>query len=746
MELLSPAGSFEAARAAFIAGADAVYVGGGFSARAYAKNFNDDELLDIIRLAHLIGKRVYVAVNIMIFEDELEAALCHIKKLYEFGVDAVIISDMGLLWEAKKRFTEMPFHISTQAGIHDSFGARAVKRLGAERVVPARETDLQGISDIAATGLEVEVFCHGALCSGYSGACLMSSFIGARSGNRGKCAQPCRLFYTDDEGNKGYLLSTADLITINALKDIEKSGACSLKIEGRMKSAEYVYSVTEEYRRALSGKKTNGAAERLKESFNRGGFTEGYLFGNKDVTYTARPDHIGRKLGKVVKLMGSKAVITSDCALNKLDSLTFAGKNTSSLIIGFADKCREGYIVPIPKGVGVNDEVYRTADALALDGIRRALEGELVAPAAASLFISDKNAGCLIMNAGEDTACVGIEACETAKNPVNTQKLCEQISKTGGTGIKIVKAEVRTEGAPFISAAALNSVRRQCVNELKEKIIEAARRYQPIMGEESAPFKKAIPDKTGVSVSVANARQARAAFAAGAARVYVYANKFTDHEEFNFERSGRLYIALTPFTTKLDIESIKRVSHIYDGAIVGGIGEIFAAKELFDDVRADFSMNIGNSFTIKALSEMGVSGCTASAECSLKQLELLKMPYEAFVYGHIPMIMTRHCPLKKLGRCASCGVASLKDRRGYSARFYNMGTQECMPALLNPVVTAVKDVEAIVAAGCEALRLMFFYEDEQKVFEVTKMYMDAINGGSITVEEEANSAHLYRGV
>ncbi|MBS5645692.1 MAG: U32 family peptidase, partial [Clostridiales bacterium] len=234
MEVLAPAGDMEIAKLAFRAGADACYIGGEFSARAYARNFSREEIREILRYAHQFDKKIYVAVNTMVLEREMESALSYLGFLYEAGADAVIVADMGLAAAAHALYPALPLHASTQMGVEDARGAAFARKLGCCRVVPARETPLDVLREIADTGIEVEAFCHGALCSGISGMCLLSSFIGGRSGNRGRCAQPCRMAYTL-LGEKAYHLSTADLCAIGLLGELRRVGVSSLKIEGRMK-------------------------------------------------------------------------------------------------------------------------------------------------------------------------------------------------------------------------------------------------------------------------------------------------------------------------------------------------------------------------------------------------------------------------------------------------------------------------------------------------------------------------------
>ena len=280
-ELLAPAGSFEALLAAVEGGADAVYIGGkSYGARAFAKNFDLEEMERAVRYAHLHGVKVYVTVNVLLFDRELDDCMMYVRSLYEIGVDALIVADLGLVRRIRRELPEMEIHGSTQMSVHNSAGVEEVARMGVRRVVVARELSLKNIVSVTeSTSAEIEIFVHGALCVSHSGQCLFSSLVGGRSGNRGECAQPCRLAY-----NGKPLLSLCDLSLAEHIREVVKSGVSSLKIEGRMKAPSYVYGVTKIYRELLDSCRDATARESasLAELFSRGGhFTDGYFTGRK---------------------------------------------------------------------------------------------------------------------------------------------------------------------------------------------------------------------------------------------------------------------------------------------------------------------------------------------------------------------------------------------------------------------------------------------------------------------------------
>ncbi len=284
-ELLCPAGSFECLCAAIEGGADAVYVGGKkFGARAYAKNFDEDELSRAVKYCHLYGVKLYVALNVLIDDKEISEVLSYVRSLYKMGVDALIVADLGIIKVIRECLPDFEIHASTQMSVHNLSGAEAACSLGAVRVVPARELPFEDIKTlIDESSAEIEVFLHGALCVCHSGQCLFSSLVGGRSGNRGECAQPCRMPY-----NGRYPLSLKDLSLAGHIKELIDSGVSSLKIEGRMKSASYVYTVTKIYRRLLDEARNSNESENraLRRAFSRDGFTDGYFVGRPDMPMT----------------------------------------------------------------------------------------------------------------------------------------------------------------------------------------------------------------------------------------------------------------------------------------------------------------------------------------------------------------------------------------------------------------------------------------------------------------------------
>ena len=343
VEILSPAGSFESFMAAIKAGADAVYAGGPmFGARAFATNFTEEKLLEAIDIAHLYGRRFYLTVNTLVKDKEIDKLYEYLSPLYEHGLDAVIVQDTGVMNIIRRDFPGLGIHASTQTTVTNKEGALFLKNQGAERVVPARELSLKEVRDIYdETHMEVECFVHGALCYCYSGQCLMSSLIGGRSGNRGQCAQPCRLMY-NAEGSKKYLMSLKDICTLDIIPDLIEAGIYSFKIEGRMKKPEYVASVTSMYRKyadlyiekGLKGYKVSKEdKEMLMDIYNRGNFSEGYYKkrNGKDMVSLNRPNHTGVEALKVLGQSGNKVSVKALTNINKGDVIELFSKGDSRL-------------------------------------------------------------------------------------------------------------------------------------------------------------------------------------------------------------------------------------------------------------------------------------------------------------------------------------------------------------------------------------------------------------------------------
>lgn len=492
IEILAPAGSVETMRAALNGGADAVYIGGSrFGARAYADNPDETALLAAIDEVHLRGKKLYMAVNTLLKEREMDELYHFILPYYREGLDGVIVQDFGVLARLKSWFPSLPLHASTQMTLTGWEEAARLKADGVSRIVPSRELSLEEIRQIhERVDVEIEAFVHGALCYCYSGQCLLSSFIGGRSGNRGRCAQPCRLPYKVGKDQKTrYLLSPKDICTLKDIPDLVDAGIISFKIEGRMKKPEYAALVSFMYRfytdmyleRGREGYRVDpDDVRKLMDLYNRGGFSGGYYRqkNGKDMLSLDRPNHMGVKVGESVGKNRFKALedIHAD------DVLEWTGDDRSKGMRLDRD-IRKGELFAFPKagmaGKG-KGELYRTRNnQLITDTLKRfakggehLLEGSLTATAGKPLClrIGSKD------RSDRQIQVTGRVVQEAVKRPVGSEEMEKQMRKTGGSGFCFQTIQIQTDGKSFVPVQELNSLRREGLDRMRECLLEVYKR------------------------------------------------------------------------------------------------------------------------------------------------------------------------------------------------------------------------------------------------------------------------------
>ena len=488
-EILAPAGNYEALSAAVKAGADAVYLGGNmFSARAFAGNFDTENLLRAIDLCHIFDVKIYLAVNTLFKEEETGLLADYIRPFYKEGIDGAIIQDMGAASLLSREFPDMPLHASTQMSVSSSYGAGFLKELGFTRIVPARELSLAEISSIKENvDIEIETFVHGAMCWCYSGKCLFSSFMGGRSGNRGRCAQPCRKKYEYD-GTSEYIMSLKDMCTLEAVPELIKAQIDSFKIEGRMKKPEYVAGTVRAYRKAVDAY-FDGAwdpaeierdADDLRDIYNRGGFCTGYYFkqSGEDMISKKRPNHTGVRAGRVSRIDPPKIYIDLERDINAQDILEIRPSGVE-LTSGVSEKA--GAVLVINgnnfKKIRPGMEVFRTRNNALLDEINENIIGK-------EIFVRAR--ACVAAKVGrpleitiEDERCavsVFGNLVEKAKSRASTEEeVTGKMQKTAGTGLRLEVKCIIDEDA-FIPMSELNELRRRAAEEFKTKL--AARYFR----------------------------------------------------------------------------------------------------------------------------------------------------------------------------------------------------------------------------------------------------------------------------
>jgi len=632
VELLSPAGNMECLKSAIEAGCDAVYLSGKlYGARGFAGNFDNEEIIEGVKYAHLYGVKIYVTINTIIYEREVDEFVNYVRFLHKNNVDAVIIQDLGMFDLLRKKFPNLEVHASTQMHVHNFEGASLIEKMGAKRVVMARETPLSVIKKIKEKlSIEVEIFVHGALCVSYSGQCLASTLIGSRSGNRGTCAQICRKKYDlyDESGNKlndnKYLLSTKDLCMLEHLDDVISSGVNSLKIEGRMKRAEYVYLVTKIYRKAIDNYYKTGKLgikkediTSLKKIFNRC-FTKGFMLGekNNNFTYPVRPNHKGIEIGMVLSKVKNELKIKLTSNLNIHDGVRVIddkedkgliinkmfinGKSVSNAKTGDVISVRyDGFVKPGSRVLLTTDydQIKDINNSLTLKTRKVPVDVYVEAKIGKPLKIKITDGVNEIIKESDKVSQ------KVLKIPTTKETIIKQISKTGNTVYKVNKLKINLDDNVFINIKDINDIRRSALEELNIK-----RLYE-------IPFKE-----NDYYTNVPN-------FEVKKEKSILISNKLKYEKEKN--RYDTIYVT-NDFDTSDDKSILKlpRVINNYTDydkkVLVGELGSLIKYKR-FD---TDFSFNVVNSYAVAFLHEMGAEKVTLSYELTLEQIKKIIFAYK----------------------------------------------------------------------------------------------------------------------
>ena len=742
VEILAPAGSYESMTAAIAAGADAVYIGGSrFGARAYANNLDEDRMLEAIDYAHLHGCRLYMTVNTLVKEGELSGLDEYLRPYYERGLDAVIVQDLGVFAYIRRHFPDLPVHASTQMTITGAYGAKVLKALGASRIVTARELSLEEVRKIHETvDVEIESFVHGALCYCYSGQCLFSSLVGGRSGNRGRCAQPCRLPYDVkrdgqvlNQGNEKYVLSLKDLCTLDLIPDLIETGVFSLKIEGRMKSPRYTAGVVSIYRkyvdryleRGKKGYRVEDADRRaLLDLFDRGGFTEGY--------YT---------------------------------------KHNGADMVAVKEKpaFRQG-----------NEELFRYLDeTYVMKKQQEAVTGEVV--------MTEGQPVRMTLRCGTAEVSVEGSVVQTAVNqPITAEKLEKQMRKTGNTPFVFERLDVTVEGAGFLPVQALNELRRSGMERLEEEILRPYRRN----GGEAAGADAAIggryqeetrngakapedgnPDWTSpvsdkpmeLHVLLGNPNSLSVVLAnPDVSEVMVESDGFSPDGwgktvERCHEAGKRCVLALPPvFRTEAAAYFDKNFDCLrqagFDRVLVRALEEIEYLKEKGMDVAwiADHNLYTFNHLAAGLAKRLGAGRLTLPLELNSRELEETGCRgRELVAYGYLPMMISAQCIKRTVEGCSKKPeLLMLKDRTGKELPVQNHCVF-CYNTIYNTSPLSLLGQENLVgrlAPG--ALRLQFTMETPEQTGQIVRAYAASFLHGE-PVESpirEFTRGHMKRGV
>ncbi len=710
-EVLAPAGSFQTFKAVIEAGADAVYVGGSsFGARAYADNFTEEELLEAIDYAHLRGKKVYLTVNTLLKNKEINDDLYdYLLPFYLKGLDAVLVQDFGALSYIHKAFPDLPIHTSTQMTVTGIEGVRLLQSYGVTRVVMARETSLAEMKKIhEATEMELEAFVHGALCYCYSGQCLFSSLLGGRSGNRGRCAQPCRLAYTVmDENHKellkdSYILSMKDMCGIRDINELKEAGVYSLKIEGRMKRPEYAAGVVSFYRKYVDSLKpvSDSDYNKLKSLGNRCGFTDKYYF-----------DH------------------------NAKDMITYEKPNFAVEDEDFVSRISARYV--------------DTETRLPIKGICVLNEGN-------NSFLTVECKNYVYTATGQTVD-------KAQKKPLIKEDVAKRLSKTGDTSFVFEELEVIMDDNIFMPNGAINELRRSALEGLKNEILSTYVRDESRCSKQKpAPVADKSADlQAGCSASVETTAQLKEVCKSSLiSRVYIdwnryslndFDNEIADDIRLVTSNSKKIYIILPAvcrdktynfLLSKQDLLGQSAIS----GFVVKNYEELGWCLDKFPDreIITDHNLYTYNDYAVNAYHELNISLDTMPLELNGREIaRRSNADTEMIVYGYYPLMTSAQCVHRNSSKCDKCKqITYLKDRYNKLFPVKNM-CNECYNVIYNTLPTMLfNDIARLKESKIHNLRLMFTVEDAAETREILSYFENP----SLKRRGEFTNGHYKRGV
>ena len=673
IELLSPAGSPEGVIAAVQNGADAVYMGmGAFNARRGAKNFTDEEFVKAVRYCHVRGCKVYVTLNTLVNDREMRDAVAAAKLASDAGADALIVQDLGMSYAIRCALPDIPLHASTQMSLHNLAGVEAAAEMGITRAVLARELSFEQIRFITKNAsIETEVFVHGALCFCHSGQCYMSALIGRRSGNRGLCAQPCRLQYSLGGRMDDHPLSLKDNCLVDQIRRLEEAGVASLKIEGRMKRPEYTGIVTGVYAKAIREQRNPDKEEMelLEKTFSRQGFTQGYFIGDKLDMFGVRSE---------------------------------PDKDADKIFAAARKQYAEGEMRRVPVHFYTVLEKGEHIKAIAFD------------------------------DDGNKAIATGPVPERAKRQGLTEQYLIEQMFKTGGTPYNCIENKAKAEPGLYLPASEINELRRKLIAQLsaeREKaperrtlripappvnvpaISDPARIYQVRTVEQLTPeLAELKPDYIYFPAMelAENFDPLRPFIDNGARPVAVMPRVITD------DQSREVYAALE-----------KLFDYGVNEALTGNLGHVFIARQAGMKVRGDFGLNAFNSYTLRVLQDAGFISATASFELRLAQIKAMAKPVdtELIIYGRLPLMVSDQCIIRQsAGRCNCQTPGQLSDRMG--SVFPVVKEFGCRNVIYNAHKLYLADKrDDLYALGLWGLRMLFTTESPRECVEVAKGYL-----------------------
>lgn len=773
-ELLSPAGSMESLKAGIQNGADAIYLGGSsFGARASATNFDNDELIEAVKYAKLRNANIFVTVNTSIKENEIEELISYTDFLYKIGVDAIILSDIGVAEVLRNRYPNMELHASTQISAHSLNDVLELKKVGFNRVVLARELSIEEIKEICDNvDIDIEVFIHGAICISYSGQCLMSSMLGDRSGNRGRCAQPCRQSYklinkTTGKAidvNGSYLLSPKDLCSIENIEKILDTGVKSLKIEGRMKRPEYVAVVTSRYRKTIDNYINNkitddkkALKEDLEAIFNRK-FTSGYLMSKNgsDIINLDKPNNVGVKVGEVLSFNSkkNKLKIKLSGKLSKGDGINLGGgsigriiKNGEIFDFGVAGEIIE---IDFVKNIKPKTPVYKTSDKLLVDNANKSfiegIENKKINLKCEIFIKVDEKAKFIL----ENIEVYSDEIVEKSRNKeVEISKIVEKLSKTGGTPYKFVFDNIFVDKDVFVPVSVLNNLRRKAIEKYEEYRLDFSgkRIICPYQHFDYPNGKKVFNGK--ITLKVHKNSQLDKILENPDISEYIreiYTEDFTLLEEYynKFKTIGinlvysalgvirnEEYSILEKYLSKINNKIFNKVQ-----ISTWGSKNFFKSKFGTKKFNIDAYFNIYNSYSLRFFEKyFDAEDITISQEINKFEIKSLlnkskekNANVDMIIYGHTRAMLTEYCAMGVLTkdchkdrRCAECARSDyiLKDMENREFRLFQ--DIFCRTEIRNHITLDLREnINEIFELGVDRVRLDFTYEDSDMVYRILK--------------------------
>ena len=723
-ELLSPAGTITSFYAAISSGANAIYLGiKKFNARAYASNFSLEELKELVKFAHLRNVKIYVTMNTILYDEELIEAFKIIDELALINVDAIIVQDLALLNYITNKYNSLKAHASTQMGIDDIYGAKFLKNIGVSRIVFARETPLDVLKNIKNNlDVEIEVFIHGALCVAYSGNCLMSSMIGERSGNRGKCAGCCRQVYSliDKTNNKviktGYLLSMKDLNTSNYINELNFID--SFKIEGRMKEPNYVGGVTYLYRRLLDKEEIN--QEDFNKVFNRT-YTKGFMLNetSENITNIIKPNNFGYEIGKVVKINKDTIWIKLTNKLSKGDQIRIDTNNLYDEVILQVNKLFDANfkeatsldkiaIISCHHKVDINAKVYKIKDFIFNEKINQILTNKEYKKLPINLiFLAKVKQNLKIQLFFEDYKIeeeLDYKVEKSLTYPTTKENIYNQLSKLNDTPYYLNSLEILMDENVFIPIKLINELRRKVVEKLNSLRLD---------------FKVSLKDQKKIKVKSYQLKKPTITVQVSSLKQYEVVKKLgINHIYFN------------------NIVLRNNPSYVNDQEIlIGGYGAIEKYRNQNKTLVADYSFNVSNYLDVALLSSFDVDRITLSTEINKEHINNLVNNYfnefntypnlELIVYGRTKLMHTKYCLLKRLGLCGECKNKqfSLKDKFEQFPISFNA---DCSMNIYNSKIFNILD-DVKFLNGINYYRLVFTNESEEEIINIINSFKNILD-------------------